>query len=212
MARVQQANQGWQWLCGLNSTDLDSSGGFNLVNGHDNTCFVNALDFIPHLGFILLSTIVLLLGCCTCLNKVQRSKYLIRFPGHSATWVVSILLLLLLLASLAEGILTNETYIQSWGITQPHLYAPSVCALVSVIVSLVYYHQMEVWQVGGMAFLLLFYYAAAALTEIGRLINLLELDQGSVEITRFDLVVLKLICFVVLLTLELNIIRIKVRL
>ena len=118
-----QVSEGWQWLCGLNSTDLDISGGFNLVNGHDNTCFVNALDFIPHLGFILLSTIVLL-GCCTCLNKVKRSEYLIRFPGHSARWLVSILLLLLLLVSLAEGILTNETYIQSWVFHQdPNLLA-----------------------------------------------------------------------------------------
>ena len=114
MAR-KNPNEGWQWLCGLNSTDLDSSGGFNLVNGHDNTCFVNALDFIPHLGFILLSTIVLLLGYCKCFSKARSSKYLIRFPGHFVRWLVSIILLLLLLASLAEGILTNETYIQSWG-------------------------------------------------------------------------------------------------
>ena len=195
------ASKGWQWLCGLNSTDLDSSGGFNFVNGHDNTCFVDALNFIPHLGFILLSVIVLLVGCCLCFGKGRSSEYHLRFPCHSIKWPVSILLLILIVASLAEGILTDETYIQTLGASQPHLYAPSICALAAVIMSLVYCLQMEVWHVGGMAFLLLFYYAAAALTEIGRVINLLELDKGSVKITRFDLVVLKLVCYIVLLLL-----------
>ncbi|XP_038067188.1 ATP-binding cassette sub-family C member 9-like [Patiria miniata] len=200
---------GWQWLCGLNSSDLDRSGGFNLVNGHDNTCFVDALDTIPHLVFLLLSVVGLFLGCCIFFRK-SNSEYLIRFPGHSIRWPVTIILLILLLASLAEGILTDETYIQSLGASRPHLYVPPICALVAISFSLVYYQYMEIWKVSGMAFLLVLYYAAAALGEIGRLINLLELDQRSVTITRFDLTILKLICFVVLLTLELNVIRLKV--
>ena len=201
---------GWQWFCGLNSSDIDNSGGFNLENGHGNTCFVDALDIIPHLGFLVLATAVLVLGCCTRYRSRRRSEYLIRFPGHSLRWCLSITLLIILLASLAEGILTDETYIQGLGSTQPHLYLPSIFTLAGVVISLVYHQHMEAWQAGGMSFLLLVYYAAAALGEVGKLINLVELDQGSMEIVRFDLTILQLACFLLLLFIEVNTIRLKV--
>ena len=208
---MAQENIGWYWLCGVNSTDLDDSGSFVLKKVSGNTCFIDLLDVLPHLWFILTAASVLLaLTCFVRFKHSWRSDYILRFPGHILRWLISIFLLICLFASLAEGILTDETYIQSLGGSQPHLYIPPITALMACIISLVYYHHMEVWQAGGMAFVSLLYYATAALGEIGKLINLHDAKQNSVEIARFDLSILQLICYSLLILLDINVIRCKV--
>ena len=200
----------FEWFCGTNSfyTD-DSLGWFSDVR--NNTCLVDGLVTIPHAAFLLLSSLILLvLGCFTSYRRVH-TKYLLVYPGHSLRWLVSVLLLVIVLASIGEGIMTDQTY-QAWRQpTQPHLYIHAIVAFVAVGISLVYYHHMELWQLPAMSVLLLAYWLLSLGAEVLRLLSLEYQRQININIVIFDLTVIKLAIYLVLTLVEANVIRTKVR-
>ncbi|XP_038066901.1 ATP-binding cassette sub-family C member 9-like [Patiria miniata] len=198
----------WEWLCGVNSSYIEEP-----LDWYDdvrnNTCFVDGLVTIPHATFLLLSSLILLvLGCCTSYRRVH-TKYLLVYPGHSLRWLVSVLLLVLIVASIGEGIMTDETY-QAWKQpTQPHLYIHSIVAFVAVGISLVYYHHMELWQVPAMSGVLLVYWLFSLSNEVLRMLSLEYQGYIDVHVVVFDLTLIKLAIYLVLVLIEFNVIRTK---
>ena len=117
------------------------------------------------------------------------------------------------LGATAEGILTDTTYRFSeepHEPTQPHLYLPGVCGLLAGIVALVYSHNMERWRMPSMLWLLLVYWLLAGAGEVCLLLSLLYQGQANIHIIRFDLCILLLAVYSLLLLSTLNIIRKKV--
>lgn len=197
----------WEWFCGRNSvyTGIDS-GWFDDVR--NDTCFVDGVVALPHSVFlIILSILLFLIGCCTRYRRVH-TKYLLVYPGHSLRWLIAVLLLVLILASVGEGVLTDGTYKEQP--TQLHLYVHSIVAFAAVVMSLVYYHHMELWQLSGMSVVLLVYWGCSAGVEIFRLVSLTYQEEDDVKNLIFDLTIIKLIIYLVLLAIEANVIRIKV--
>ena len=199
----------WEWFCGVNSSYMDESMDW-YDDFRNNTCLVNGLGTIPHAAFLLLSSLVLLLvGCCTGYRRIH-TKYLLVYPGHSVRWLLTILLLVLVLASIGEGVMTDETY-QAWQQpSQPHLYVPSIVAFLAVAMSLVYYHHMELWQLPSMSLLLFLYWLFSLCNEVVRMVALSRDDAAHVNLIIFDLTLMKLAIYVVLCLLEANVIREKV--
>ncbi|XP_038067008.1 ATP-binding cassette sub-family C member 9-like [Patiria miniata] len=198
----------WEWFCGVNSSYIEEP-----LDWYDdvrnNTCFVDGLVTIPHAAFLLLSSLILLvLGCCTSYRRVH-TKYLLVYPGHSLRWLVSVLLLVMIIASIGEGIMTDETY-QAWKQpTQPHLYIHSIVAFVAVGVSLIYYHHMELWQVPAMSGVLLVYWLFSLFNEVLRILSLEYQHEVDVHIVIFDVTLIKLVGYIVLILIEANVIRTK---
>ncbi|XP_038068619.1 ATP-binding cassette sub-family C member 9-like [Patiria miniata] len=192
----------WEWLCGLNYSYIED-------DFHSNTCLVDGLVAIPHAAFLLLSSLILLvLGCCTSYRRVH-TNYLLVYPGHSLRWLVSVLLLVLIIASIGEGIMTDETY-QAWKQpTQPHLYIHSIVAFVAVGVSLIYYHHMELWQTPAMSVLLMVYWIFSLICEVVRILNLQLQNDINVHVLLFDLTIIKLAIYALFIFLEMNVIRTK---
>ena len=201
----------WEWFCGINSSYTVESLEF-YGNVYNNTCLIDGLVTIPHTAFLLLASVVLLVvGCFTSYRRVH-TKYLLVYPGHSLRWLVSVLLLIIILASIGEGIMTDETY-QAWKQpTQPHLYIHSIVAFVAVVISLVYYHHMELWQLPAMSVLLLVYWVFSLGNEVLRMLNLGLQEDVDVHVVIFDLTLIKLAIYSVLIVLEMNVIREKVNL
>ncbi|XP_071504808.1 ATP-binding cassette sub-family C member 9-like [Diadema antillarum] len=199
----------WEWFCGVNSSDLAFFHGFAWNEDHiaNNTCFTDALDATPHAAFLLIfSLLLLIMGCCTGFRNIN-TRYLLRYDGHTFKWILMFLLLITHLTSIAEGILTDELFVGQP--TQPHFYTPSILAFVTAFVSLVFYHNMELWQCASMSLVLIFYWVVAILGEVAVLFNLISMGQTGYDVMRFDLTVLTLVIYGLILILELNIVRVN---
>ena len=196
----------WEWFCGRNSVYIDNGQGW-FDDVRNNTCLLDGVAALPHGVFLLVHSILLLfIGCCT--NRRVYTRYLLVYPGHSLRWLLSALLLVLILASAGEGVMTDDTYKEQP--TQPHLYVHSIVAFVAVVSSLVYYHHMEQWQLPGMSVVLLVYWTCCAGVEIFRLMSLTYQEEDDIQRLIFDLTIVKLVIYLVLLCIEANIIRTKV--
>lgn len=226
MAENVQTGEIWQWICGWeNSTDLTSFKDFNWDSRDqvlNNTCLIDAFVAAQQTTSILiLSAILLVLGFCTNHRTRAESKYLIRYPGHCLKWLVTLVLLIVLLASVGEGVLTDNTYRANDFATQPHLYIAPVTAFLGLSLTLVYYHTMEVWNAPRMALPLIAYWVTSMAAEASQLINLLYRQKDGtlrggddsvslVGLMKFDLVLCRLILYGMLLLMDLNVVRKKV--
>ena len=199
----------WQWFCGVNNSDLSATPSVAWIG---NTCFINGLTALAHLAFtVFLSVALFLLGCLCKYGSLPKTNYLLCYPGHTVQWLVGLASLAVLAAAIGEGVLTDETY-RAWQYsTRPHYYAPSAMAFVGVFMSLLYYHNMEKWQLPTMSIPLLCYWALALVGEGLRLANLRHHDILDFKVLRFDVTVILLVAYFILVLKEVNLIRIKVR-
>ncbi|XP_070560016.1 ATP-binding cassette sub-family C member 9-like [Ptychodera flava] len=194
------------WFCGENSTDFDYFQ-WDLDSTVYNMCFVDLLSAgIQTVFLVLTSLLLLIVGCCTSFRRYS-SKTLIQFPGHDIRWVVFFVLWVVLLAGLAEGIVTDLT--RHAGSTQPHLYVPAIASFVTLPVAMVYYHHMECWQLPHMSWLLLLYWVAAAGGEAVKTVDMI--DQGlDYTILRLDVAIASLVLYTINILVELTIIFTKI--
>ncbi|XP_071784145.1 ATP-binding cassette sub-family C member 9-like isoform X2 [Asterias amurensis] len=193
----------WDWICGTQESSTVKEDVIRL----DNVCLLNGVASISHgIFLILFSLILLVVGCCTKYRQVN-TKHLLVYPGHSIRWLISALLLVILLASIGEGVMTDETYQVLNQPTQPHLYVHSVLSFIAVLVSLIYYHHMELWQIPIMSPLLFLYWLSSLGHDIFRVLSLEYQNQDDVNIVLFDLTVIKIVIYFILMIVELNVIR-----
>ena len=106
--------------------------------------------------------------------------------------------------------MTDETYQVLNQPTQPHLYVHSVLSFIAVLVSLIYYHHMELWQIPIMSPLLFLYWLSSLGHEIFCVLSLEYQNQDNVNIVLFDLTVIKIVIYFFLMIVELNVIRTEV--
>ncbi|XP_072027511.1 ATP-binding cassette sub-family C member 9-like isoform X2 [Amphiura filiformis] len=192
----------FNWYCGVNSTETETLEDFewNRNNTIKNACFTNLIYTAPHIIFVILASLVLLvLGCATSLRK-KHPRYLLPFPGHYALWVLYFPFMFGLLCALGEGLIT-DVEVQKDSLTQPHLYIPGIVASLGGIIALVYYHHMEVWNKKGMAWLLLLYWVTSLGAEVARFLNLYYDSEYQVddvkfwEVMRVDVSILMLVLY-----------------
>ncbi|XP_033647176.1 ATP-binding cassette sub-family C member 8-like [Asterias rubens] len=199
----------FNWYCGVNSTVTLDNFTWDLTHTLYNTCFTDLVYTVPHLLFILLSILVLFIsGCCTTLRH-KKYDHLIPYPGHYLRWTVYILLMLQGVLALGESLLTVLNEPQDVP-TRPHLYVPAVLALAASLLSLIYYHHVEVWNKPTMLWLLLLFWTTALGSEILRLLNYDEDADVDFTLMRALLNVSAIALYGVLLLLEINAIRCKV--
>ncbi|XP_071784198.1 ATP-binding cassette sub-family C member 9-like isoform X1 [Asterias amurensis] len=198
----------WEWFCGINSSYTNESLDW-YDNVRNNTCLVNGVGSISHgIFLILFSLILLVVGCCTKYRQVN-TKHLLVYPGHSIRWLISALLLVIILASIGEGVMTDETYQVLNQPTQPHLYVHSVLSFIAVLVSLIYYHHMELWQIPIMSLLMFLFWICSLASDVIRILSLEFQEQSDVHILIFDITIIKIAMYVVLILVEANVIRKK---
>ena len=201
--------QKFNWYCGVNNTVTLDNFTWDLSHTLYNTCFTDLVYTVPHLLFILLSILVLFIsGCCTTLRH-KKYDHLIPYPGHYLRWTVYILLMLQGVLALGESLLTVLNEPQDVP-TRPHLYVPAVLALAASLLSLIYYHHVEVWNKPTMLWLLLLFWTTALGSEILRLLNYDEDADADFTLMRALLNVSAIALYGVLLLLEINAIRCKV--
>ncbi|XP_070559239.1 ATP-binding cassette sub-family C member 8-like isoform X2 [Ptychodera flava] len=160
-----------------------------------------------HLGFLLLLCSVLILFGYFSRLRSYSSNTLLPYPGHKRKWLFSILLILVLLCDVGEGILTDLTTNHE---TKPHLYVPQLCALLSGLISLVYYNYLEYWNRPHLTWLLVLYWPFAIATDVVRLIKQTDEVGFDPSIMRLYIVVSCVLIYTCLLFLECNVVRTKI--
>ncbi|XP_033643756.1 ATP-binding cassette sub-family C member 8-like [Asterias rubens] len=174
----------------------------NATSYKTSLCKGDLTSCIPHLGFILIASLLLLLyGYCPPLRR-SKTPYTLRYTFHNGRWILLLTLIFFMIFAILDGVLSDLKSVAPQ--TQQHLYLPSICAGVAAILACVYYHHMEAWLRPGFIWLLVAYWVMALLGECLRLANWIE-EPGNVDwrIVRFSTIVLALFLYGLLVLLEL---------
>ncbi len=209
----------WIWFCGEphehNNTNFDPTNCDLTITDQSasdkNDCAVNSLTFFLHVLFILILVVIWIVTKCRTQSVTPKSKFLIRYPGHVARYMISFILLFVSSCAIAEGVLTDKTF-SSETETQPQLYLPACCACVALILSLVYYQYAESNCRPHMCWYLLIYWVLCVIIQVLRLMLLKQMDLVDVNIARFWLDLVIFFAYFVLLVLEIRLLYYKVRL
>ncbi|XP_022081039.1 ATP-binding cassette sub-family C member 8-like isoform X2 [Acanthaster planci] len=210
------------WMCGANASETEVLRDRLLANPDQfsdsfqklllNTCLIDSATAIPHALAIIFFPLVLLgIRCCANLKGVNKTRYLLKYPGHDRRWVCTFILIVTLIGSVLEGMITEVTFHHHPAKPiQPHLYLPDACAVLATILSILYNHQMEVWQRPRMAWLLVLYWLVTVAANALYLLHLAYLQLASLTIIAFDFTVITTALHVFLFLNEVNVIRLKI--
>ena len=203
------AIEDFDWFCGVNSTETLHNFSWTLDDTLHNGCFTSLVYIVPHLIFIILASLILLIcRLCTGLRYLKHN-YLLQYPGHVVLWMLYLPLVFTLIFSIGEGILTDLD-VKAGYPTQPQLYVPACFAALSGLLALMYFNMMEYWDVPHMSWLLLVYWAGALGAESVRFYHFYYEEEIDLDILRFDLNVAMMVLYSLFMLLGLHVIRTKV--
>ncbi|XP_054751630.2 ATP-binding cassette sub-family C member 9-like [Lytechinus pictus] len=199
------ASAAWGWFCGSNASD--SSFDFNSTVNRE--CLVDAIISVPPVSFSVLAILTTIITRCCCIRG-NATLYLLRYPGHSLRWILSLALIAVCLAAIGEGILTEESFRKGGDHPHPYLYLNGVFLLLSAIISLSYYQFLEKRRIKHLSWLLLLFWSVSIVTMSYRLHHFLndDLIAGSgtnkLDIFRYDVTILFLVIYSILFFVEFN--------
>ncbi|XP_072031468.1 ATP-binding cassette sub-family C member 9-like [Amphiura filiformis] len=194
----------WSWFC--HETNISSEAGDD--GAYMTECTVNFAAFLLHLLFVIIACLVLIWRRWCCVFRDVTLPYLIKWPGHNTRWILSFLLVVLAIASLGEGILTEMA--RKEPSPQLQFYLPACLLLIATIVSVLYYQLTENWKSPGLLWLLLAYWFFCIIINIMRITHLFQENVAGIDAAILWITVLLLVSYVLLLVLELNLVTLKV--
>ncbi|XP_072179239.1 ATP-binding cassette sub-family C member 9-like [Diadema setosum] len=181
-----------EWFCGVNSTDAN-------LSRIENECVIDAIICAPPVVFTVCATLILL--CCCAINRPVR-KILLRYPGHVVRWLTSLAIVAVGLAAVGEGILSEESYRRGGSQPRPHLYLSGTALLISGIMSIGYYHWLELWRRKLMAWPLLAFWIASIVTMAYRIRHFIATGMNDFQIARFSITIALLVLYSIMFITE----------
>ncbi|XP_073862472.1 ATP-binding cassette sub-family C member 9 isoform X5 [Macaca fascicularis] len=114
---------------------------YNINDGVlQNSCFVDALNLVPHVFLLFITFPILFIGWGSQSSKVQiHHNTWLHFPGHNLRWILTFALLFVHVCEIAEGIVSDSRRESR----HLHLFMPAVMGFVATTTSIVYYHNIE---------------------------------------------------------------------
>ena len=206
----------FNWYCG-NPIDTAPFNESNPPIQQDNessilteTCIVNSLSTLPHILFIFVVAILLIY--LTCTTRSYSRIYLRKFHCHTFRWIALTIFIFICTFSIFEGVLTDVTY-RDVSPSKPQLYIPAIFAFLAAIVSLVYYHHSEIWQMPRLVIVSLIYWCLALLVELLKLWNLHRGEEDNIQLTfRYEVGLMSSIVYLIMILLEFRLLFSEVRL
>ncbi|XP_071484824.1 ATP-binding cassette sub-family C member 9-like [Diadema antillarum] len=203
-------SESWKWFCGTNSSDLPSfnNRSMNYADVFGNQCYIDAFIAGTQVAFVVVTAVIIIaISCCTSYRE-REGHFLLRYPTHAPRWLLTFVLAVMSVASIAEGILTDSTYIQQP--TQPHLYLTGITSFFGSLMSLLYFTKMEQWRSRHMSWFLLLYWVASLATMGLQLEYLNYQELNDVHVTIYDITIILIVVYSVFLLLELIFISIMI--
>ena len=162
-----------------------------------NECFLDGLTLQPHIIFMLISVPILIAWNKSHYGTINPKTW-VHFPGHDVRWILTIILCISNILEIGEGIISNSLY-QG---THLHLFIPHIIALLGTVCSIIYYHNVEMWNSPRFLILLDVYWLFSITTKSLKIVHLID-RQLTTQYVRFNLTLLVLIIYICLFINEL---------
>jgi len=139
-------------LCGSREGSLSVRGGVL-----QNKCFVDVMNIIPH-GVLIVVSVVILIAWRESVMGQLKAKTWVHFKCHSIRWVVTMVLVVVYVLDIVEGFVSD--YIDPDSVNF-HVIIPPILGFISTVLSMVLYHNIEMWNSPRFLLLLIPYWGSA---------------------------------------------------
>ncbi|XP_023370472.1 ATP-binding cassette sub-family C member 9 [Otolemur garnettii] len=179
---------------------------YNIYDGVlENTCFVDALNLVPHVFLLFITFPILFIGWGSQSSKVQiHHNTWLHFPGHNLRWILTFALLFVHVCEIAEGIVSDSRRESR----HLHLFMPAVMGFVATTTSIVYYHNIETSNFPKLLLALFLYWVMAFITKTIKLVKYWQCGWGLSDL-RFCITGMMVILNGLLMAVEINVIRVR---
>lgn len=154
-----------------------------------NECFVDILNIIPHGLFIVITGLILIAWRESIMGKL-KAKTWVHFPCHSLRWILTLLMMLSNGLEIAEGFLSDNLDPDSMNY---HAIVPPWFFFVSTILSIIFYHNIEMWNSPRFLLIMMHYWAAAGALKLLKAFSLyasgIELQHLKMWVIWVDLII-----------------------
>ncbi|XP_051011502.1 ATP-binding cassette sub-family C member 9 [Acomys russatus] len=187
-------------FCGNNISSYDIYDGVL-----QNSCFVDALNLVPHVFLLFITFPILFIGWGSQSSKVQiHHNTWLHFPGHNLRWILTFALLFVHVCEIAEGIVSDSRRASR----HLHLFMPAVMGFVATTTSIVYYHNIETSNFPKLLLALFLYWVMAFITKTIKLVKYWQMGWGVSDL-RFCITGVMVILNGLLMAVEINVIRVR---
>ena len=122
-----------------------------------NKCFVDVMNIIPHGLFVILSITILIAWRQSTMGKLEAKSW-VQFKCHSLRWILTLILIVVNSLEIAEGFVSDYIDPDS---ANYHVIVPPCMTFVATILSLVFYHNIEMWNSPRFLLILIPYWVCA---------------------------------------------------
>lgn len=188
-------------FCGLRENALSVKDGVI-----KNECFIDVLNLVPHALFSVFSLFILIVWSRSTFGRIEVTTW-VQFRGHNARWIITILLLLNIIVGLLEGIMAETS---DPDITNLHVIIPQCVALCGVILSIIFYHNLEQWNSPRFLLSFILYWTCCIIFKTLKSISLLE-NKVTTEHIRLWVTWIDIVLYFILLMTEVVFLFIQVK-
>jgi len=143
-----------------------------------NKCFVDTMNIIPHGLFLVISALILIAWRESIMGQLNAKTW-VHFRCHSVRYIFTVTLVLLCAFEIFEG--TVSDYIDPDSINF-HVIIPPAFAFLSSILSLVLYHNIEMWNSPRFLLILLAYWVCACGLKLLKVFSLYVNDIETIHL------------------------------
>ena len=148
-------------------------GSFSVAGGVlQNKCFVDVMNIIPS-GIFLLVSLTILVAWKQSLQGRIRTKTWVHFHCHIIRWLITLLLILVNCIEIAEGFVSDYLDPDQ---TNYHVVIPPCFSLVASVLSIIFYHNVEMWNSPRFLLVLLPYWLCAGVLKLVKAFSLYHTD------------------------------------
>ncbi len=172
-----------------------------------NTCFVDVLNMIPHALLSLICIFILTVWNHSVMGKIKVKTW-VHFPGHNVRWIATLALIFLNIVQIAEGVISDSYDPDT---VNYHTFIPQCIATVGTVVSISFYHNVEMWNSPKFLLVLMVYWPSAIILKVIKAFSLYK-NNLTLEYLKPWLLWMAILAYLVIFVVELNLLRVQVNL
>lgn len=170
-----------------------------------NTCFVDVLNMIPHALLALICIFILTVWNHSVMGKIKVKTW-VHFQGHNLRWIATLALLIINIVQIAEGVISDSNDPDT---VNYHTFIPQCVVTVGTIVSITYYHNVEMWNSPKFLLVLMVYWPSAITLKVLKAFSLYK-NNLTLDYLKPWLLWMAIAAYLVIFMVELNLLRVQV--
>ncbi|XP_046564179.1 ATP-binding cassette sub-family C member 9-like [Haliotis rubra] len=169
-----------------------------------NTCFVDVLNMIPHALLALICIFILTVWNHSVMGKIKVKTW-VHFPGHNLRWISTLALIIVNIVQIAEGVISDSNDPDT---VNYHTFIPQCVTTVGTIVSITYYHNVEMWNSPKFLLVLIVYWPSAIILKVLKAFSLYK-NNLTLDYLKPWLLWMAITAYLIIFIVELNLLRVQ---